>query len=69
VTGRPQPEPFTAVQEAAVQLHELFRTFRTSGFSERQALDLVGKMMTAAAQQGAEAPPCPKCGYTAQSPG
>ena len=35
-------EPMTALREAAAQLHELFTEYLASGFTEHQALYLVG---------------------------
>jgi hypothetical protein len=62
VSGQ-QPDPgfgFTAVQEAAVQMHELFVTWRKAGFSEKQALHLMSQLMNTSLTQGQT--PCPHCG-------
>lgn len=34
------------MQEAAVAMHEMYETLKRAGFSRREALDLVGKMLT-----------------------
>jgi hypothetical protein len=38
-------DPLTELAKAAAQLHELFRAYVDAGFSEQQALYLVGKIM------------------------
>ena len=49
----PDPvDPMTVLREAAVQTHELFKTYLDAGFTEQQALYLVGQMIRGAAQQG-----------------
>jgi len=40
-------DPITQLAAAAVGLHELFTSFVTAGFSESQALYLVGQALTA----------------------
>ena len=47
------PDPMTVFREAAVQTHELFVTYTEAGFSESQALYLIGQMLrgTMAQQQ------------------
>jgi hypothetical protein len=48
----PSPEdPLTELAKAAAQVHELFRAYVDSGFSEQQALYLVGKLIAANAVQ------------------
>jgi hypothetical protein len=34
------------MQEAAVAMHEMYETLKRAGFSRREALELVAKMMT-----------------------
>jgi hypothetical protein len=41
-------DPITQLAEGAAQLHELFLAYVGAGFSENQALYLVGQMVTAA---------------------
>lgn len=41
-------EPATPLGEAAVGVHELFKSFVRSGFTERQALYILGVMISAA---------------------
>lgn len=44
-----QPDdPLTVLMEGAAQTHELFRAYVDAGFTEQQALYLVGQMMRAA---------------------
>lgn len=43
----PEPEdPITSLAEAAVSLHELFQAYVDAGFTEQQALYLVGRIIT-----------------------
>lgn len=42
---RDKDEPTTPLGEAAVSMHEQFRTLVDSGFSEWQAIRLLGVMM------------------------
>ena len=43
-----EPEdPITQLATAAVSLHELYLSFSGAGFSEHQALDLVGQALAA----------------------
>lgn len=47
----PEPsDPITELAQAAMQLHELFTAYVEAGFTEQQALYLVGKIMTAGVQ-------------------
>ncbi|MEO3856220.1 hypothetical protein [Acrocarpospora sp. B8E8] len=44
----PDPQdPLSALAAAAAQLHELFTTYVAAGFTETQALYLVGQMVAA----------------------
>lgn len=44
----PDPEdPITLLAEGAAQLHELFLAYLNAGFSEGQALFLLGQMLQA----------------------
>lgn len=44
----PEPEdPITQLAEGAAQLHELFLAYVTAGFTEQQALFLIGQMIQA----------------------
>lgn len=44
----PEPDdPITQLAAAAVQLHELYASFVAAGFSESQALYLVGQALSA----------------------
>jgi hypothetical protein len=38
-------DPLTELAASAVQLHECFQAFQTAGFSEAQAMYLVGQMV------------------------
>jgi hypothetical protein len=40
-----EEEPRTPLQEAAAQAHEMFITFMAQGFTEQQALYLVGQLL------------------------
>jgi len=40
-------DPITELMEGAGQMHEAFTTFVESGFTEKQALYLVGQMLCA----------------------
>lgn len=40
-----EPEPRTPLQEAAAQAHEMFTTFMGQGFTESQAIYLVGQVL------------------------
>ncbi len=45
----PEPtDPITQLGEAAAQSHELFTSYLNAGFSESQALYLVGQIITSA---------------------
>lgn len=39
-------EPFTELQAAAMQVHELFRAYIAAGFTEPQALQIVIALVT-----------------------
>lgn len=52
---RPRVEPSADHRRAARQLHELFAALRQAGFSEKQALSIVGDAV-AAIVAGVEAP-------------
>jgi len=45
-------DPLTAMAEAAVALHEVFKSYVKAGFTEAQALTLVAAMVTAQMQGG-----------------
>lgn len=45
------PEPMTQMAEAAAQLHEMFTAYTEAGFTEQQALYLVGQHIRAISQQ------------------
>lgn len=47
-------DPFTQLASAAAQMHELFRTYQSAGFTAEQSLYLVGVMLAASMRQ---APP------------
>jgi hypothetical protein len=52
--------PFGVLTEAAVTLHEFFKSFIDAGFTEQQALYLLGQMLTTqmkASTDGEETPP------------
>ena len=52
----PDPvDPLTELAQAAAQLHEAFCSYVDAGFTEQQALYLIGKIMTAGI--GGERPP------------
>lgn len=42
-----QPEPFTKLQEMAVQMHELFSAYMGAGFSCAEAFELVRTALAA----------------------
>lgn len=44
------PDPLTELAKGAAQVHELFSSYVDAGFSENQALYLVGKMLAASIQ-------------------
>jgi hypothetical protein len=44
-------DPVSALLAAATTAHELFATFVTSGFTEQQALYLVGQILAASQRQ------------------
>lgn len=47
----PDPEdPITLLAEGAAQLHELFLAYIGAGFTEHQALFLIGQMIQASIQ-------------------
>jgi len=43
----PPPDPLSELASVAVQLHEVYLTYTRAGFTDNQALYLVGKMVTA----------------------
>jgi hypothetical protein len=49
-THRPRVEPSADFREVAHRLQELFTALRQSGFTERQALDLVGQALRGLAE-------------------
>ncbi|MEU1800853.1 hypothetical protein [Streptomyces sp. NPDC019937] len=40
-------DPITALAQASAQLHELFESYVTAGFTEHQALELLKALLTA----------------------
>jgi hypothetical protein len=46
------PDPITILGEAAAQLHELYCSYIGAGFTEQQALYLVGQIITATIRKG-----------------
>ena len=38
----------TPMKDAAISMHELYETLKEAGFSRREALELVSKIMTSA---------------------
>ncbi|MEV7013287.1 hypothetical protein [Streptosporangium sp. NPDC051022] len=47
----PEPEdPITQLAQGAVQLHEVFVAYVEAGFTEQQALFLIGQMIQALAR-------------------
>lgn len=46
---KPEPptDPITLLGEAAAQIHEVFLSYVAAGFTEQQALYLVGQILTA----------------------
>jgi hypothetical protein len=42
-------DPLTELGQAAVQLHELFCSYVAAGFTEQQALYLIGKLISGSA--------------------
>jgi hypothetical protein len=52
MTGSKTPDdPVSALLAAAAAAHELFTTFVTSGFTDKQALYLVGQILAASQRQ------------------
>jgi hypothetical protein len=49
-----QEDVLSPLAQAAVQVHEMFSELRRAGFSRKEALTLVGNMITAGMQQGFE---------------
>lgn len=48
MSDKPDPaDPLSELAGVAVQLHEVYLTYTRAGFTEQQALYLVGKMVTA----------------------
>lgn len=45
--GEPVQNPLTDLMAGAAMMHELFRTYVEAGFTESQALYLIGQMLTA----------------------
>ncbi len=45
------PNPITVLAEGAAQLHEIFCSYKAAGFTEQQALYLVGLIITAAMRE------------------
>lgn len=45
------PEPVSPLREAAVMAHEMYNELKIAGFSRREALELLARMLTAS--QGA----------------
>lgn len=43
-------EVFTELYTAAVGMHELFESYIAAGFTEAQAMELIGRLMTASIQ-------------------
>lgn len=41
-------DPVSPLREAAVMAHELYNELKEAGFSRREALELLAKMLTAA---------------------
>jgi hypothetical protein len=50
-------DPVTVLAAGAAQAHELFTAWVDAGFTDRQALYLLGQVMAAAARGPAEPPP------------
>jgi hypothetical protein len=50
-------DPVTVLAAGAAQAHELFTAWVDAGFTDRQALYLLGHVMAAAAQGPAQPPP------------
>jgi hypothetical protein len=46
------PDPLTVLAEAAAQLHEMFISYVRAGFTEQQALYLVGQVIHASRPEG-----------------
>ena len=45
-------DPMSSLAEGAVQLHEAFEAYKNAGFTEHQALFLVGQILQAAVSGG-----------------
>ena len=45
------PEPFSLLLEAAISMHEMFSSLVAAGFTESQALTLVGQVLRPQATQ------------------
>lgn len=43
-------DPITILMASMIQVHELFNAMQKAGFTEKQALYLIGQVMAAAAQ-------------------
>jgi hypothetical protein len=46
MTSKEDPVGMTPMREAAIQAHELYMAFRESGFSRREAMELVAKIIS-----------------------
>ena len=44
-------DPLTLLRQAAVQMHEMFKTYVEAGFTDHQALYLVGQMIQSHRQE------------------
>lgn len=57
MSGDPKMEgpasPMTALMQGAAQIHEIFTSYVAAGFNRREALYLVGQILTASMQHGA----------------
>lgn len=45
-------DPLTGLAQAAAAIHEMFTAYVDAGFTEQQALYLVGRIVAAQVQQG-----------------
>ena len=45
-------DPITPLKDAAIQLHEMYRTYIEAGFSKRQAFDLAKSFLLESVRQG-----------------
>jgi hypothetical protein len=54
MTDQQIPDPFRAMASESISLHEMFRSLQEAGFSEAQAIYLIGQVLSTALAQGSQ---------------